>query len=182
MLLYRLSLFGPPQDSELLPAQAMLQSPAGVGAPPLAREEPQSTWDKMSWVHTYHVKIWTLTTFSGVFHAGQGVAGIGASGGAFLNSESTSHAHANYESTINVVVTETEQRVSIRMEMSRWAMMTYSIQGKSNYQLAEQRREVVVEFVHSRKDSTGNQRHTPPRCSQCRAYCNRRDWQQFLHE
>jgi len=113
----------------------MLQSPAGVGAPPLAMEEPQSTWDKMSWVHTYHVEFWTLTTFIGVFHTGQRIVGSEAGFGAQLNSERTINGHANPEGTSSDVVTETEWRISIRSKISGWAMITCSTQGKSKYQM-----------------------------------------------
>lgn len=40
--LYIFNLFGPPQNSEPFPLHVMLQSPIGVGAPPLAIVEPQS--------------------------------------------------------------------------------------------------------------------------------------------
>lgn len=40
--LYALSLFGPPQNSELFPTHNMSQSPAAAGAPPFENDDPQS--------------------------------------------------------------------------------------------------------------------------------------------
>jgi hypothetical protein len=45
VLLYTLSLLGPPQNSELLPLQSILQPEAGAGAPPFVMELPQSGRD-----------------------------------------------------------------------------------------------------------------------------------------
>ena len=46
--LYTLRRSGPPQVSELFPLQVMSQSPAGVGAPPLEKEVPQSLRRKVN--------------------------------------------------------------------------------------------------------------------------------------
>ena len=41
-----LSRFGPPQNSELFPAQAMLQSESGVGAPPFRNSVSQTAFER----------------------------------------------------------------------------------------------------------------------------------------